>query len=147
MCGDGDGKLAPFVGSSCALVCLSWGVWARSAARGVRVTAWGVFSAVVAARRCAVKSMDNTLIPGCQEAYVTALAFPANEKQPLLWWEVANLYVAYGSYDGAIVIFNRIVVDFADYDKISCVLMARAATLRRRRCVSGCGMYHMLSGR
>ena len=77
--------------------------------------------------------MDNSLIPKVQEAYVLALAFPANERQPLLWWEVANLYVGFGSYDGAMVIFNRLCVDFADYDKITSVLMARAATLRRRK--------------
>ncbi len=49
-----------------------------------------------------VKTMDNSLIPDAQAAYVSALAFPANESQPLLWWEVANLYVGFGSYDGPV---------------------------------------------
>jgi hypothetical protein len=77
--------------------------------------------------------MDNSLIPDAQEAYSAALAFPDNQSQPLLWWEVANLYVGYGSYDGAMAILNRICVDFATYDKLPLVLMTRAATLRRRR--------------
>ena len=80
-------------------------------------------------------SMDNTLIPETQEAYGKALAFPSNEGQPLLWWELARLYVMYGAYDGGMKVLDRFTLDFADFDKLSSVLMTKAGTLRRQKWV------------
>ena len=82
------------------------------------------------------KVLDHSLIPDALEAYTLALAFPANSSQPVLWWEAANLYLSQGSYEGALALLDRIVLDFADYPRLNSVLMCRASTYRRMQCVS-----------
>ncbi len=72
-----------------------------------------------------------SLIPDCVTAYTLALAFPANNATPVLWWEAANLYLSQGAYEGALALFNRVCLDFADYSRINSVLICRAATYRR----------------
>ena len=79
------------------------------------------------------------MIEDIVESYTLALAFPANATQPLLWWEAANLYLSQGSYEGALALFNRVCLDFADYNRITSVIMCRAATYRRVQYVTGTG--------
>lgn len=69
------------------------------------------------------------------EAYTLALAFPVNADQPIIWWEAANLYLSQGSYEGALSILDRIILDFPDYARINSVLICRAAVYRRMQCV------------
>jgi tetratricopeptide (TPR) repeat protein len=83
----------------------------------------------------AAKSLDHGLIPETVEAYTLALAFPANSDQPVIWWEAANLYLSQGSYEGALSILDRIILDFPDYTRINSVLICRAAVYRRMQCV------------
>lgn len=42
----------------------------------------------------AARTLDHTLIPSTVDSYTLALAFPANNVQPILWWEAANLYLS-----------------------------------------------------
>ena len=51
--------------------------------------------------------------------YKKALEYPVNIANPQIMFELAQVYVSIGAYNGALEIFKRILIDFSWFDKLS----------------------------